>query len=678
MHKTAAASSKPKRARGRSAARKEQREAPAPNKNAYLHFSRSRRDDVAAAHPAWSVQQVSAELGRQWKALTASERKPWVELAQFDKARFQTEAKHYVGQQHADEQPVRLHIPFKRKKQPNEPRQPDTAYICFWKSRRREVVAANPQLAAPLVSKEVGRQWRALADDERQVWLDLAAQDKLRFQEELARFHPTLQASPEIPAVVKAPIKDPFAPKPAKTGFQLFMSHNRESFTLLDMTLNEFRAEMSQLWKRLNDDDKSAWYQMAQQDQMRYEAEVNAYMPPAYMSSALLRAHKRLDELKRLARGDAGAPRLPVNAYSCYLSTKRREMQLCRPELTHNAVMREMGVVWKALSEAERAPYQRKAELDVERFQEEMETYLAQQEQQKQHTAAGVKTKRTRKRKVQEVEMETPKTRKKRKLTSPRRPKTAYNLMYMSKRAELLATYQMSHNECSALCGRLWRQMSDVERDPYQRMAAEDKRRYQAELQSYQTQVHKAREAAVRDSAGFRYFVEARRRESEGQSEDEITAMWLGMSEPHQVLWAELANDGSHATLSTADADVAAGEEQKQLEESARTILAAREMHFPSVEDNDDSDDHDENEQQDEQQQPLSALGRRRRAEPEQKRSASDLAGFLWTSNGDGASGSLAPRRTLSATDAMDSEAFCDFITDTAGQAAEAAVDALM
>ncbi|RLN90513.1 hypothetical protein BBJ28_00011565 [Nothophytophthora sp. Chile5] len=658
MHKTAAASSKPKRARGRSAAGKERREAPAPNKNAYLHFSRSRRDDVAATHPAWSVQQVSAELGRQWKALTASERKPWVELAQFDKARFQTEAEHYVGQQHADE--------------------PDTAYICFWKSRRREVVAANPQLAAPLVSKEVGRQWRALADDERQVWLDLAEQDKLRFQEELARFHPTLQASPEIPAVVKAPIKDPFAPKPAKTGFQIFMNHNRESFTLLDMTLNEFRAEMSQLWKRLSDDDKSAWYQMAQQDQMRYEAEINAYMPPAYMSSALLRAHKRLDELKRLARGDAGAPRLPVSAYSCYLSTKRREMQLRRPELKHNEVMREMGVVWKALSEAERAPYQRKAELDVERFQTEMETYLAQQEQQKQHAAADFNTKRTRKQKVQEVEVETkgtPKTRKKRKLTSPRRPKTAYNLMYMSKRAELLATYQMSHNECSALCGRLWRQMPDVERDPYQRMAAEDKRRYQAELQRYQAQVHKAREAVARDSAGFRYFVEARRRESEGLSEDEIVATWLDMSEPHQVLWAELANDRSHTTLSIADADVAAGEEeQKQLEESARAILAAREMHFPSVEDNDGRGDHDE----DEQQQPLAALGRRRRAEPEQKRSASDLAGFLWTSNGDGASGSLAPRRTLSATDAVDSENFCDFITDTAGQATEAAVDAFM
>lgn len=79
------------------------REALAPHKNAYLHFSHARRDELAAENPSWSVQQVSAELGRQWKALSAAERKPWVELAQFDKARFHTEAHHHVNQQQSDE-----------------------------------------------------------------------------------------------------------------------------------------------------------------------------------------------------------------------------------------------------------------------------------------------------------------------------------------------------------------------------------------------------------------------------------------------------------------------------------------------------------------------------------------------------------------------------------------------
>ncbi|KAE8896914.1 hypothetical protein PF005_g12389 [Phytophthora fragariae] len=533
------------------------REALAPHKNAYMHFSQTRRHELSVANPSWSVQQVSAELGRQWKALTTAERKPWVELAQFDKARFHTEAHQYMIQQQPDEEPVQ--IPVKRKKQSNEPRQPDTAYICFWKSQRPEVVAANPLLAAPLVSKEVGRQWRALSDDERQVWEDMAARDKLRFQEEIARLQPTLAATPEVLSALKTPLKDPFAPKPAKTAFQLFMSHNRESFMLLNMTINEFRAEMSQLWKRLSDADKTEWHDLAKEDRRRYETEMNAYKPPAYMESVIQRSHKRMEELRRMARGHAAAPRLPMNAYNCYLSTKRQELVDHRPGLKNPEIMREIGVTWKALSDDERAYYQVKADEDVERFRVEMETHIAQKNDEE---AANPPTKRrSRKRKESEEQVdvlevvrkplrvkEPAVSRKKRKSAPPRRPKTAYNLMYMSKRTELLATYQMSHNECSALCGRLWRQMSETEREPYKRMAAEDKRRYEAELQVYNAQQEQANKKTMGNSAGFCHFLEAKRREKEGIPKDEAAAIWQEMSEPHQLLWTELAHDNNQKT----------------------------------------------------------------------------------------------------------------------------------
>lgn len=77
--------------------------APKASKNAYLHFSMARRAEVAALSPDWTVQQVSAEVGRQWKALTQHERKPWVELAQFDKARFHTELEQYIEKRRAEE-----------------------------------------------------------------------------------------------------------------------------------------------------------------------------------------------------------------------------------------------------------------------------------------------------------------------------------------------------------------------------------------------------------------------------------------------------------------------------------------------------------------------------------------------------------------------------------------------
>lgn len=382
------------------------------------------------------------------------------------------------------------------------------------------------------------------------------------------------------------------------------MNHNRESFTLLQMSLNEFRAEMSRIWKQLSDQDKGMWHEMAKQDQQRYEAELDAYKPPAYLSTTVLRASRRLEEFKKAARSDPNAPRLPVSAYSFFLSSNRRDIQAQRPGLKHNEVMREVGVTWKSLSDAERQPFLAQAECDVERFKREMEFYLLKsQKEQLGLTANGVR--KAKKRSTVGRPRKTPvkhsfanadgattstllKGGKDRKLIPPRRPQTAYNIMYMSKRAEVLATYQVSHNECSALCGRLWRQMTDAEREPFQRMANEDKLRYAAELKEYRAKLEAANKANdAQESVGFRCFAVAKRRESEGLTLQDISAIWTSMSEQHQVLWEELAADRGQDQ--SGGLEQQEEEEQRQLEENARAILAAREMRFSF----DESAEHD-------------------------------------------------------------------------------------
>ncbi|TDH67564.1 hypothetical protein CCR75_005353 [Bremia lactucae] len=469
------------------------RSEPARYKTAYMHYSGIRRKDVVSKHPAWTVQQVSSELGRQWKALTSNELKPWVELAQFDKARFCTEA-HLMHSAQNNKS-----FSTKRKKLPNQPRQPDTAYICFWKSRRPVVVAKNPSLDAQLVSKEVARQWRALSVLERQIWINLAAKDTIRFQEDTAHYHQKLG---DVPELYKAPLKDPFAPKPAKSGFQLFVRYNRDNFPLLKVTINNFRSEMSKVWNKLSDSDKNEWYELAKQDKRRYDREMNSYEPPVYMDVDIQKTYERFRELQYMARGNSCAPRLPENAYSIFVSTQRQKLVALRPNLLNTQIMHELGVAWKALSTIERTVFQGKARDDAKRFRTEMETFLARQ-QIKERASQDSSTMRARKRKeydqgetkyeqLQDMETEGCSGRKEnhgpgyklRKSGLPRRPKSAYNLMFMSKRTELLATNQISHNECSALCGRLWRRMSKEDREPYIFMAAEDKRRYNLELEA--------------------------------------------------------------------------------------------------------------------------------------------------------------------------------------------------
>ncbi|DBA00910.1 TPA: LOW QUALITY PROTEIN: hypothetical protein N0F65_006110, partial [Lagenidium giganteum] len=569
-------------------------DAPKPYKNPYIHFSTEKRRELSEQRPDWTVQQVSSEIGRLWKSMAAGDKKPWVELAQFDKARFQTELDQYLAQRpkHESQDAAirRVHIPHARKKGKYEPKPPDTAYICFSKAKRRELVMNHPEMPAQTVSREVGRLWKALTHDERQLWDEVAAADRIRYERELAEFEQPaklLKLDNKMPGVT--PIKDPYAPKAPKTAFQLFMAHNRESFALLNMSINEFRVEMSQLWKRMTERDKKPWQEMAKQDKLRYDTEMANYKPPAYLSSNAAKAQRRLEELKRAAREDPDAPRLPQTAYNFFAEMKRKEIEFQMPHLKYGEVIRMVGEAWKELGPHDRLPFARKAEKDVVRFEMEMEEYQSsrlhllsssasalvnvtattQTGTTDQTTAEGGdaqaaagKKKKTDKRRKKDPRKEVEK---------PKKAQSAYNLFYNSRRGEVQETYQMTHNQVSALMGRMWRQMSEEDRQPYYRMAEEDKVRYEVEKKEYdakiqtiddQEQHDRLAEMQITASAGFRYFQAAKLRENAEMPLETILEIWKSLSEPHQNLWEELAADHLH--------DVEEETERQRQEEEVR------------------------------------------------------------------------------------------------------------
>lgn len=70
-------------------------DAPRPYRTAYLHFANDRRQEIIRVHPEMDSQQVSKELGRLWKTVPDVERRPWYEVAGYDRARYEAEVKNY-------------------------------------------------------------------------------------------------------------------------------------------------------------------------------------------------------------------------------------------------------------------------------------------------------------------------------------------------------------------------------------------------------------------------------------------------------------------------------------------------------------------------------------------------------------------------------------------------------
>ena len=77
-------------------------------------------------------------------------------------------------------------------------------------------------------------------------------------------------------------VKDPNAPKRAKTSYIFFCIKKREEIMkkFPDLTAKEIIKELGNAWRDLSDEKKSTYIKMSEKDKERYEREMKNYVPP--------------------------------------------------------------------------------------------------------------------------------------------------------------------------------------------------------------------------------------------------------------------------------------------------------------------------------------------------------------------------------------------------------------
>ena len=124
-------------------------------------------------------------LSAQYKALSEKDLKKWTKKAEQDKIRYQEEMKHYVPM---EEEGGRKK---KAKKDPNAPKRNMSAYFLYSIHARPQVKADNPDASFGDVARLISEQFKGLPDKERKKWDKRAAEDKERYQRELAEYNGT-------------------------------------------------------------------------------------------------------------------------------------------------------------------------------------------------------------------------------------------------------------------------------------------------------------------------------------------------------------------------------------------------------------------------------------------------------------------------------------------------------
>jgi len=184
-----------KRAPPKKRATKRKRDPKAPKKkqSAYMFFLAQNRERIKQENPGIQFGEVGRKAGQMWNALSAEEKQPYNALSEKDKTRFEKEMENYTPEDDSDEEaPPKKRskaATTKKKKDPNAPKAAINAYFFYVRENREDYKSKHPGMKTTDITKALGKQWKEMAEKEKEPYQKLADQDKERYKKEMAEYN---------------------------------------------------------------------------------------------------------------------------------------------------------------------------------------------------------------------------------------------------------------------------------------------------------------------------------------------------------------------------------------------------------------------------------------------------------------------------------------------------------
>jgi hypothetical protein len=316
---------------------------------AFLHYAQANHKQVlsalsenAKAKANVTFGKVAEELANNYKALSAAEIAKWQEIAVTSDVNFVKEMKPYS-------EPTRM---TKKKKDPDAPKGPVSAYFHYMMAIRSTILADDPDLAFGDVTKECAARFKAMTDEAKKEWIDKAAADKIRYKEQLEVYEKEQDKTQENAGNQKKDDDHEKADKPnkkkkAKKTHDVEKTLDNKPKELKEETLKEADKPKKKNKKRENEDD-----------------------------------HAKAEKPKKEKRA-ADAPKWYKSGYALYMEANRETIQKANPDVSNSEVSKLGSTNFKALPDKEQQKWTDKAAADKARFNQEMEVYNSKQEASK-------------------------------------------------------------------------------------------------------------------------------------------------------------------------------------------------------------------------------------------------------------------------------------------------------
>lgn len=152
--------------------------APKRPSTAYILFMKDNRDRIKAAHPGIAFGDIAKVGAEEWRNAKPAIKQKYEASAEKDRVRYANEMKTYVPDP-ADKKAR------KKKKDPNAPKRPMSAYMWYVKDNQDSYRKGHPSLGMTEVMRQLGAQWKALPDNKKKPYQDKYLKDKVRYENEI-------------------------------------------------------------------------------------------------------------------------------------------------------------------------------------------------------------------------------------------------------------------------------------------------------------------------------------------------------------------------------------------------------------------------------------------------------------------------------------------------------------
>ncbi|XP_048389243.1 high mobility group protein B1b [Stegostoma tigrinum] len=150
--------------------------------SSYAFFVQTCREEHKKKHPDSSVNfsEFSKKCAERWKSMSSKEKLKFEDKAKEDKIRWEKEMKNY--------EPPKGAKKTKKKKDPNAPKRPPSAFFVFCSDWRPKIKEENPGASIGDTARKLGLLWNATSASDKIPYEKRAAKLKERYEMDLAAY----------------------------------------------------------------------------------------------------------------------------------------------------------------------------------------------------------------------------------------------------------------------------------------------------------------------------------------------------------------------------------------------------------------------------------------------------------------------------------------------------------